>query len=148
MYAQQQDGNWRELLGNIVFSLTVYQSAESLSDEQRQEFGVYLIQDIEPPTLSATQKLSDPVFTINGNVVERTYPVVDKTADEIAQETSNKAAQIRALRNTKLTESDWTQLPDNTVDKAAWASYRQGLRDISLQSGFPWDITWPTQPGT
>jgi hypothetical protein len=146
MYAQQKDGNWRELLGNIVFSPTVYQSAESLSIEQRQEFGVYLIKDIEPPTLSATQKLSDPVFTINGNVVERTYPVIDKTADEIAQETSNKAAKVRELRNKKLSDSDWTQLADSTADKAAWATYRQALRDLTKQSGFPWEVTWPDAP--
>ena len=148
MYAQQQDGNWRELLGNIVFSPTVYQSAESLSNEQRQEFGVYLIKDIEPPTLSATQKLGYAVFTNNGNLVERTYPIVDKTSDEIAQETSNKAARMRELRNKKLSESDWTQLADSTVDKSTWATYRQALRDIPTQSGFPYDITWPTQPGT
>jgi len=56
------------------------------------------------------------------------------------------AADIRAERNQLLTESDWTQMPDAPVDQAAWATYRQALRDISQQAGFPTDITWPTEP--
>ena len=32
------------------------------------------------------------------------------------------------------------------VDKAAWAAYRQALRDISKQSGFPWTVAWPVAP--
>jgi len=32
------------------------------------------------------------------------------------------------------------------VDKAVWATYRQALRDVPTQSGFPWEVTYPTQP--
>jgi hypothetical protein len=56
------------------------------------------------------------------------------------------AAQIRAQRDQLLTASDWTQMPDAPVDQAAWATYRQALRDIPQQAGFPTDITWPTKP--
>jgi hypothetical protein len=56
------------------------------------------------------------------------------------------AAKVRKDRNQKLKDSDWTQVADAPVDKAAWAAYRQELRDISSQTGFPWDITWPVQP--
>ena len=35
---------------------------------------------------------------------------------------------------------------DSPVDKDAWAVYRQALRDVPAQSGFPWDVAWPTQP--
>jgi hypothetical protein len=45
-----------------------------------------------------------------------------------------------------LAESDWTQLPDAPVDKEAWATYRQALRDITKQDGFPEDVEWPTRP--
>jgi hypothetical protein len=38
--------------------------------------------------------------------------------------------QIRLWRNAQLAASDWTQLPDAPVDAAAWAIYRQQLRDI------------------
>lgn len=43
-----------------------------------------------------------------------------------------------------LVKSDWTQIADAPVDKAAWATYRQGLRDITAQDGCPWVIDWPT----
>jgi hypothetical protein len=57
------------------------------------------------------------------------------------------AASIRARRDGLLLKSDWTQLPDVPEGvKAAWAIYRQELRDITLQDGFPTEVTWPEQP--
>ena len=50
---------------------------------------------------------------------------------------------MRAIRNDLLKESDWTQLPDATVDREAWATYRQALRDFpatwtpSFEADFP-----------
>jgi hypothetical protein len=55
-------------------------------------------------------------------------------------------SRIREQRNVLLKNSDWTQVPDCTVDKQAWATYRQALRDITAQPGFPTDVTWPTAP--
>jgi len=54
--------------------------------------------------------------------------------------------EIRQQRNQLLKNCDWTQIPDCTVDKQAWATYRQALRDITEQAGFPTNITWPTAP--
>lgn len=56
------------------------------------------------------------------------------------------AAQARAQRNSLLAASDWSQLPDVPVDKAAWAAYRQALRDVPEQDGFPSNVEWPTKP--
>jgi hypothetical protein len=56
------------------------------------------------------------------------------------------AKKIREQRNEKLAFCDWTQLADSTADKAAWAAYRQALRDVPLQTEFPWQITWPETP--
>jgi hypothetical protein len=56
---------------------------------------------------------------------------------------------ILSQRNHLLTLSDWTQMPDgplNEEKKTAWAVYRQQLRDISLQPGFPDTFTWPERP--
>lgn len=74
------------------------------------------------------------------------HSVADMDADAIAVKDAEQAAQVRADRNRRLSESDWTQLADSTADKLAWATYRQALRDITLQSGFPWAIDWPIQP--
>ena len=59
---------------------------------------------------------------------------------------AEQAKSVRTSRNEKLKESDWTQITDSTANKAAWATYRQALRDMSSQSGFPWTITWPDAP--
>lgn len=56
------------------------------------------------------------------------------------------AAEARAKRDDLLTDSDWTQVADAPVDQAAWAAYRQSLRDIPEQEGFPNTINWPTEP--
>ena len=56
------------------------------------------------------------------------------------------ATEARAKRNGLLAASDWTQVADAPVDQAAWATYRQALRDITAQAGFPADIAWPTKP--
>jgi hypothetical protein len=55
-------------------------------------------------------------------------------------------SNIRAERQRLLQESDWTQVPDSPVDKAAWAEYRQALRDITAQPGFPYTVEWPVAP--
>ena len=75
--------------------------------------------------------------------------VRDMTAEEIADlEASRqpKPEDIRAQRNALLVACDWTQVADAPVDQAAWAVYRQELRDIPDQAGFPADVVWPVAP--
>ena len=54
--------------------------------------------------------------------------------------------EVRQRRTMLLAKTDWTQLSDASVDKSAWAVYRQDLRDVPNQEGFPEDISWPNQP--
>ena len=56
------------------------------------------------------------------------------------------ASYARDERNALLADSDWTQVPDAPVDQAAWATYRQALRDVPEQAGFPEEVTWPEKP--
>jgi len=53
---------------------------------------------------------------------------------------------VRQERNALLVSSDWTQVADAPVDQAAWATYRQDLRDVPQQAGFPTTVVWPTKP--
>lgn len=53
--------------------------------------------------------------------------------------------KIRTDRDAKLSASDWTQVIDAPVDQAAWATYRQALRDIPQQDGFPLNVIWPEE---
>jgi len=87
----------------------------------------------------------DGVEEINGQWFTK-FSVADMDADAIAALDARQADSVRAERNRKLTASDWTQVEDAPVDKAAWAAYRQGLRDVPSQAGFPWDVTWPVEP--
>ena len=56
------------------------------------------------------------------------------------------AARVREERDALLAASDWTQMLDAPVDQAAWATYRQALRDVPAQNGFPESIVWPVAP--
>ena len=59
------------------------------------------------------------------------------------------AAQVRAERNSKLAETDYLMLTDSTLtaeQNAEFVAYRQDLRDITAQPGFPNNVTWPTKP--
>lgn len=60
----------------------------------------------------------------------------------------SKAIKITDIkRKVLLQESDWTQLPDVPLEtKQAWATYRQALRDITIQEGYPFNVIWPTKP--
>ena len=53
---------------------------------------------------------------------------------------------VRLERNSLLTASDYTQVPDFPGDKEAWAIYRQKLRDIPQQFTNPTDVDWPVAP--
>jgi hypothetical protein len=55
--------------------------------------------------------------------------------------------RVRNWRNAELLKSDWTQVADAPVDQAAWATYRQALRDLPASNSDPRQIELPAQPG-
>jgi Phage tail assembly chaperone protein len=87
-----------------------------------------------------TKHILGPVFT-DGETTAAEQEVAYKASKDAEQ-----AKSVRATRGEKLADSDWTQVADSPVDKAVWATYRQALRDVTAQSGFPWTITWPDAP--
>jgi hypothetical protein len=87
----------------------------------------------------------DGVEEVNGKWFTK-FILVDMDAEAIAAVDAQQAASVRSTRDEKLKATDWTQVDDAPVDKATWATYRQVLRDIPAQTGFPWDITWPVEP--
>jgi len=94
-----------------------------------------------------TKHVLGPVFT--DRAATETEPAMTAAEQEAAYKTAKDVEQAKSIRNSRtvmLKDSDWTQLADSTVDKEAWATYRQALRDITAQAGFPWTITWPDAP--
>lgn len=76
---------------------------------------------------------------------EVTFPVkIGMSLDQSEAEYRGKEA--RALRDSLLAACDWTQVADAPVDQAAWSTYRQALRDLPDQAGFPDNVTWPEKP--
>jgi hypothetical protein len=118
------------------------------SDETLQEFGMFRVFFATQPAVSNTQVLEEdpPVFSTEYQRWTQVWRVRDMAAEEVQQRNNSKASEIRTERNEKIANTDWTQLPDSPVDKAVWATYRQALRDITAQAGFPWTIDWPVAP--
>lgn len=72
-----------------------------------------------------------------------------QATDPPALDTDELAAIARTQRDTLLTECDWTQGNDSPLDaatKTLWATYREVLRNVPQQSGFPATVTWPDAP--
>jgi hypothetical protein len=88
---------------------------------------------------------ADGVEQIEGKWYTK-YSVADMDDEAKAAKDTEQAKAIRSQRTDKLKGSDWTQVADAPVDQAAWATYRQALRDITAQPGFPWDTQWPDAP--
>lgn len=89
----------------------------------------------------------------DGYCREEDLHTVDRLGGELVFEFKLPKAgidnRVAALtrRQQLLESSDWTQLPDVPIStKNSWASYRQALRDITDQGGFPDNIDWPTPP--
>ena len=77
------------------------------------------------------------------------WTITEMSDEAKAAMDAQQAEAVRSTRNTKIAQCDWTQLDDTPLSnskKLEWAAYRQELRDIPAQSGFPWDVAWPSQP--
>ena len=88
-----------------------------------------------------TKYVLGPIFT---DTPEAT--AAEQEAAYKAMKDAEQATNVRRTRTEKLKDCDWTQLADSPVDKAVWATYRQALRDVPTQAGFPWTVDWPEQP--
>lgn len=89
-----------------------------------------------------TLKISD-----NGVLRDATPEEISQAQIDAEQFKTFRLELARSKRNQLLTESDWTQVadaPQATKDK--WAPYRQALRDVPQQAGFPENVVWPVKP--
>ena len=140
MYALIENGEITRI--NIDFPAVVNGvsfSRESTEEDARANGLVPIVGD-EPAYNPERERLVGPRYVIGSGQVERVF-TVEAIPDE------QKASQVRAERNAKIAASDWTQgkdIPDNI--SSVWATYRQALRDVPKQAGFPWKVEWPKQP--
>jgi hypothetical protein len=88
-----------------------------------------------------TKYVLGPIFTDNDEAT-----AVEQEAAYKAMKDAERAKSVRTTRNDMLKDCDWTQIIDSTANKIVWATYRQELRDVTAQVGFPWEVVWPTAP--
>ena len=121
-------------------------SWETTTTEVLESLGADVV--FEGPQAQPTRyqvAFADGVYQADGKWYTK-YSVAEMDAEAIATKDAEQAKAVREQRTQKLKDCDWTQIADSTADKTAWATYRQQLRDITAQAGFPWTITWPDLP--
>ena len=98
--------------------------------------GEWFTRFVEGPIFEDTVDEEGNITTAEENEMEYRRNIDDEAAE-----------RIRSKRNKELMNTDWTQLVDSSANQNDWALYRQELRDITNQEGFPHTVTWPTAPG-
>jgi hypothetical protein len=135
-------GSLFELFPNVSFPV-----GEVDNDFLNNNSVLKVIEWVEHDT--STEKLVYGTPYINGDSVF-TFTREFKTEQELTEEQESNLIftilAIRTQRNQLLKDSDWTQVADAPVDKTAWATYRQELRDITSQEGFPFNVVFPNPP--
>lgn len=104
------------------------------------------VRPVDVPQVPHTQNFIEGLPALIDGVWTQTWLVTEATPEQIADRLDEKGRMVRAGRNARLAACDWTQLPDAPVDALVWATYRQALRDVSAQLGFPWVVEWPSTP--
>lgn len=121
-------------------------SWETTTTEVLEALGADVV--FEGPQASPTRyqvAFADGVEQLDGKWYTK-YSVTDMDQETKDALDTAQAEAMRKQRNEKLSECDWTQVTDAPVNKETWATYRQALRDVTSQEGFPWTITWPDAP--
>lgn len=121
-----------------------------ITSEILQEFGVFYLEDNPPTNVDPYRSVrkTDITFTSTGEWVQN-YEVVPATEQEIKTRTVSESETVRLNRDKLLTKSDWVvikALENSQPLSFDWAEYRQQLRDITAQPGFPFNIQWPSAP--
>jgi hypothetical protein len=138
MYALIENGQITRI--NIELPTTIGRTSIPKGATGLKAFDLYPIVGDEPEYNPERQRIAGPQYVFDGTQVNRVFTVAQIPDAE-------KAGQVRADRDSKIAATDWTQgkdIPDNV--SSTWAAYRQALRDVPTQSGFPWTVQWPTKP--
>lgn len=117
-----------------------------MPDTALAEWGVFPVAAVPQPLGDHTTVVTEGQPKFIDGVWRQVWVVENATAELIAERTVERAASVRQERNAMLSSCDWTQVADAPVDSLAWAVYRQKLRELPGQVGFPWNVIWPSQP--
>jgi hypothetical protein len=105
--------------------------------------------------VNCTYESDVPLLADNQQVIEGSHGkdtmliggvVSPVSGDALVEYNDRLMDELRSQRDLLLKSSDWTQVSDAPVDQAAWATYRQQLRDLPNNTEDPANPTWPTKP--
>jgi hypothetical protein len=120
---------------------------DTISEEIKAYFGVFPVLEAPMPEHDTdTQYVEykhEPI--LQGDTWFLIPRVLAYSNDQLLQIKLDKAETIRSERNKLLSETDWMALSDVTMTPEM-ATYRQALRDITKQIGFPMVVDWPIKP--
>lgn len=119
------------------------------SNDLLAQYNVFQVVKTNPPVYdSAMQNLTEGTPEYNSGVWTQVWSVTNATLEEIEQRKAGLAYSMRAQRDQLLAETDWIvsrSYESGEPVPTRWATYRQSLRDITLQDGFPYSVIWPTK---
>jgi len=114
------------------------------------EWGMFPVQPVAAPQFdAATHKLVERTPLFDGQSWKQQWAVEALSQDEIDARNAQQAASVRAERNARIAATDWMVLKAaevGTIVDPGWIIYRQALREVPQQPGFPLNVTWPTPP--
>lgn len=150
MYAKLNNGNIEKYpytIGDLRKDNPQCSFPRNITQDVLDQFGVVPVQAVTRPVLTdPAQEVIEIMPENRDGTWYQVYDVITLDPAAFAEKKASEEAFMRSARNQKLAESDWTQVADAPVDKTAWATYRQALREVPQQAGFPWNVVWPAKP--
>ena len=111
-------------------------------------FGMFEYSQIPDPEYHYDKVVEAPPVRDAQGFWRQVWQIVPMSETERRDADIKHSAIMRHARDMALARSDFSQMADAPawVDQAAWAAYRQTLRDLPQQDGFPWQVSWPEPP--
>lgn len=148
----------KQAFPNVAFT-------ETISDKTLQDLGVLVLERAPAPEFNpSTHKLNskslekrtrEQAWGLQEYMYEdfEAVPLNQAELESLALQEQSRIIMLdmnnRYKRNQLLQQSDWTQMPDSPLsetNRLAWKTYRQALRDITTESGWPSTVVWPQPP--
>lgn len=139
--------NYPYTVTDLRFDMPHVSFPREVSDAELATFNVFPVVTKPYPSVDYTKNVSDSVEN-SGGVWRQVWVITEASEQEKAERVADAWSAVRAQRDRKLAESDWTQLPDVPLteeQKAAWQVYRADLRNVTSQPD-PFNINWPQVP--
>jgi|TARA_B110000259_G_C13875855_1_gene346789 hypothetical protein len=142
--------------GNIKYPYTTTQLKSEnpntsfpavLTNAVLETFDVYFVESTEYID-DYTKNIEEGTPILSNSSYIQVWNITDATQDEILAKIEDNWVDVRIMRDTLLSQSDWTQFQDsplNNTISTEWQLYRQSLRDVTSQSN-PFNLKWPSKP--